>query len=377
MSLTPEQSQQLSMDAVDVYNAMEDEILLNVAKHLSKHNGQLTPESIHTWQMSQLAQLGGLTQSNVITIAKHSGMSIDAVSMALQQAQSHVVKPTQTTLQKAVQLGLLLQPTSPVGQTLDAIFSKYLAQAKSVFNLVNTTMLDGARQIYLDVINQTVGKVIAGSRTPKQTMRETLQRWAKKGLPAIVDKAYKRWSPEAYISLVTRSTVNNVANDSQFALMDHYGNDLVEVSAHVGARPLCAPFQGKIYSRSGMSTKYPAWSSTSYGDPAGLLGCNCRHVTYVYVEGLSTPRATPVDPFENDKQYQLSQVQRKNERDIRKAKRELAMMEALQDAEGIEQARAKVREKQATMREFIKNTGRRRNYSREAPAEQILGKLSR
>ena len=109
-------------------------------------------------------------------------------------------------------------------------------------------MLDGARQIYLDVINQTVGKVIAGSRTPKQTMRETLQRWAKKGLPAIVDKAYKRWSPEAYISLVTRSTVNNVANDSQFALMDHYDNDLLEVSAHVGARPSVPRFKENIFS---------------------------------------------------------------------------------------------------------------------------------
>lgn len=370
--MRPEEAQQLTFGTVEVFNAMEDEILLNVATHLAKNNGKLTPETIHSWQIQQLTQLGSLTQANVITIAKYSQLSIDEVSNALRTAQYSTLQNTSIPLKQAVRMGLLVAPVNPVGNSLQVIFSKYLAQAKQVFNLVNTTMIDGARQIYLDVVNQTVGKVIAGSQSPRKAMAEILGKWAQKGLPALVDKANRRWSPESYLSMVTRSTVNNVANESQFAIMDEYESDLLEVSSHLGSRPKCAPYQGRIYSRSGKSTNYPPFSSTSYGEKDGLLGINCRHVTYPFIEGMSTQRNEPQDPFENDKAYQLSQVQRKHERDIRKAKRELYMMESLGEPEAIKKAKQEVRDKQARMRKFIKETGRTRRYEREAPAEQTL-----
>ncbi|MGH0741963.1 phage minor capsid protein [Bacillus paranthracis] len=371
--MNPTRSQQLTTNVVDVYNAMEDEILLNVARFLASNNGVLTKESINTWQIQQLAKMGSLTQANVITIAKYSGRSIDEVSKSLEIAQYETVKRVDLPLQEAIRQGLLVAPAVPVvGQTLEGILGKYVAQARNTFNLINTTMLDGARQVYLDVVNSTVGKVVSGTRTPRQAIKESLRKWADKGLPALVDKARKKWSPEAYLTMVTRSTVNNVANESQFAHMDSLGSDLIEVSSHNGARPLCAPFQGRIYSRSGMSKKYPAWSTTSYGEKAGLLGVNCRHVTFPFVEGMSTQRYFPMDQEQNDKAYQESQQQRKLERAIRKAKRELYMMEELGDSQAIKEAKQKVTQKQAVMREFIKETGRRRRYEREAPAEQTL-----
>lgn len=66
------------------------------------------------------------------------------------------------------------------------------------------------------------------------------------------------------------------------------GCDLVEVTAHSGARPEHAEWQGKVYSRSGKSSKYPSLvEATGYGTGPGLGGWNCRHSMFPYYEGMS------------------------------------------------------------------------------------------
>jgi len=265
-----------------------------------------------------------------------------------------------------VQMGIAIQPPAVAESTaLAAILTAYQQQAMTTFNLVNTTMLQQAEQAYIDVLNQTVGKVLTGVQTPQQALRETVSRWAEHGIPALIDRKGRKWTTEAYVNTVMRSMSNKIANDMQDVRMDEYGVDLIEVSSHLDARPKCAPYQGRIYSRSGRHPKYPPLSSTSYGDPAGLFGINCRHVKYPYIEGVSKQRFHPYDLKEVSKAYKQSQKQRYLERKIRQAKRELKMMEALGDQEGIKAAKAKVRERQARMRAFINETGRARRYDRE------------
>lgn len=129
--------------------------------------------------------------------------------------------------------------------------------------------------------------------------------------------------------------------------------------------PDCAPYQGRIYSRSGENKNYTAFSDTSYGQAAGLFGINCNHFKYPYIPGITKQTYFPYDKEENDRIYKESQKQRYHERQIRAAKREVGMMEAIGDVDGLEQAKAKVRSRQASMREFIDETRRTRRYDRE------------
>ncbi len=363
--MTPEQSQQLAAPVVAVYLAIEEQILINIAKWLKRHKQQLN-QDVQEWQLQQLMQLGALTQQNIITIAKYAGMAVDEVSRMLEKAGYGAVNEIEGGLVEAVQMGSLIQPPSVAeSATLTNILMAYQQQAKDVFNLVNTTMLRQAEQIYIDILNQTVGKVLTGVQTPQQALSETAARWAEQGIPALVDRRGRKWTTEAYVNMVMRSMSNRISNDMQFARMDDYGVDLIEVSSHLDARPKCAPYQGRIYSRSGRHPKYPPFNSTSYGQPDGLLGINCRHVIYPYIEGVSKQRFHPYDLDQVSKAYKQSQKQRYLERQIRYAKRELAMMEAMDDKEGIEKAKEKVKQRQEVMRQFIAETGRKRNYQRE------------
>lgn len=363
--MEPIRQQQLSMPIVEVFLSIEEEILLNIAKIL-KQGKSLLDEDIERWQTAKLSELGKLTQRNIITIAKHAELSIETVTAMLAEAGYEAVSETEMELIEAAMQGILIKPPLPnESPALEAVLLSFQRQARESFNLINTTMLNQSQQIYLNILNETTAKVLTGTKTARQALAETASRWAEHGVPALIRKDGAKMSTEAYVSMVTRSMSNSVANEMQFARMDEYGADLVEISSHMGARPKCARYQGKIFSRSGRSTKYPALSSTSYGEPDGLRGINCRHIFYPFVEGFSKQVYKPYPAAENSKVYQESQRQRRLEREIRKAKRQLAVAEALGEPEAVDAAKKKVRQRQANIRAFINDTDRTRRYERE------------
>jgi hypothetical protein len=366
--MDPLRQQQLTIPVVEVFLSIEEEILMNIAKVLKKGQSLLDEDDFSRWQTEKLGELGSLTQRNIMTIAKHSGVSIDAVSSMLQEAGFEALTDSELEFEEAVRQGILVQqPALAQSAAIESTLLAFQRQARESFNLINTTMLQQSEQVYLSILNETTGKLLTGTKTARQVLAETAGRWAEHGVPALVDKAGKKWSTEAYVSMVTRSMSNNVANEMQLARMEEYGVDLIEISSHSGARPKCAKYQGRIFSKSGRHPKYPALSSTSYGEPDGLKGINCRHVFYPFIEGFSKKVYEPYPAAENRKVYEQSQQQRHLERQIRKAKRKLAVAEELGEPEAIEAAKKKVKKHQYNMREFIKETDRPRRYEREKP----------
>ncbi|SEP57036.1 Phage minor capsid protein 2 [Virgibacillus subterraneus] len=358
--------QKLSQPTVDVYLGIEEQMLLNIAKRLSKYDSLLIDDDIEAWQTKALNELGALSDENIRFLSSQSGKTSEEIKKALNKAGYGSLIDNEDVLQEGVEAGKLNE-APPINEStaLAGILGAYEAQALNKFNMINTTMLDQSQQAYLNIVNRTTGQVLSGASTAREALRQTTGEWAEIGVPALVDKAGKRWSAEGYVSMVTRTISNDVANSMQDTRMDEFGADLVEISSHAGARPLCAPFQGRIYSRSGNSENYPPLSETSYGQLAGIRGVNCGHIFYPFIEGISKQRYKPRDPEVNDRQYENSQKQRYLERRIRYAKREESMLKEMGDTEGAEIAHRKMLDRQANQRQFIKSTGRTRRYSRE------------
>lgn len=198
---------------------------------------------------------------------------------------------------------------------------------------------------------------------------------AKNGLTGFTDRSGRNWTPEAYVNMDIRTTAHNAAIQAVFNRCDDYGCNIIEVSSHMGARPRCEPFQGRLFDRNngsgyiedvnGNRLHYSPWSSTSYGEAAGLLGINCGHAIYPFIPGLSSKSYKPYAKAGNDKAYEQSQQQRSLERSIRAAKREAACLKAAGDAEGAKQSQLKVRQKEQNLNEFLQETGRTRRKDRE------------
>ena len=74
------ENQQLAEPVDGLYQDLEAQILLNIARHLQ---GWEQPIATDTWLLQKLAELGRLNQENIKLIAKMSGLSQTAAERML------------------------------------------------------------------------------------------------------------------------------------------------------------------------------------------------------------------------------------------------------------------------------------------------------
>lgn len=364
--LTPFQINQLSQPVINVYSQLENDILTSIAKRL-KTDKDITKDNVLKWQFDKLQQMNDLNKDVINLLSNMSGVAANEIDKMLESSVYQSVNSMDQWLNKVADDTGKVKKAVPMKKDT-AIFNTlklFQRQAKDKLNLINSTILANSGQVYRDMLSQATASVLSGFKTHQQALSDASAKWADKGVPALVDSAGRQWSIEAYVPMVTRTASNNVANQAQFDRMDSYDLDLIEITTVGAPRPGCAPYQGHIYSRNGQSEKYPAFSSTSYGEPAGILGINCHHATYPYIPGVSIRRYLPFPLSQGKAAYDLSQKQRYYERQIRKAKTQAEMVKQLGDEEAVKKANMKIRQRQQTMRDFIKENKLTRRYDRE------------
>lgn len=388
--MTREQYDELSAPLVRTLLDMEDDILREIAAQLAK-DGKVSDAS--KWRIRQLARSGRFDKRAASIIDGYSGVQNgQALDMVLATAQTEIGY-LDNAVQAANAAGLSEYFSDIPAETSALNAAKaFQRQAASDLNLVNTVMKYKAgsafvsavnsiyresqknRQDVLDVMGKSSAKVVMGHMSLQEATRKTIRELARKGIPAFVDKAGREWSPEAYVMMDMRSTLANTARAAQDMRCDQYGIQLIEVSSHMGARPLCAPYQGRIFSRDGSKgittdgaggkIYYTPLSKTSYGQPAGLFGIKCGHVQYPFAPGINFQRYFPYPKEENDERYKQFQRQRAMERDIRATKRECMMLQETGDTEGLQKASQRLRSQKQKYSQFSRDCGLGTHYDR-------------
>lgn len=184
-----------------------------------------------------------------------------------------------------------------------------------------------------------------------------------------------------YESGVSRSLESTVRNNLLTGLSQLAGaiavnnaesmdQDLMEITAHSGARPSHATWQGKIVSLSGKKG-YLSKDDIGYGSVVGFQGANCYHMWYPFFEGVSERKYTDEELAElNDQskkyefngkkysEYEAGQKMRQIERSIRKTKRELIGLDATKDKEMFTIRSIFLRRQRELYKEFSKVTGK-------------------
>lgn len=333
-----------------IYIYMENELLLNIAKKLSQgkpmeidkwdsENNQPLYGSggVNEWQLQRLKELGGLTEENAKIIAKYSGRTVEEVNRVFERAREIGMTRDETIIAEGVRLGILNE-IDPVAEDLavKGILGNAIESVLTTFNAQNNSLLASAGQEYTNIVNRVSSQVLAGTKTTNKAMQEAVSQLAQKGLTGFTARNGAKWSPEAYTKMVIRSNTQNTINRIQDERIKMSGGDYIEVSSHLGARPLCSQDQGQVFSLSGNTSdindlhgkgiKVRAWSSSTYGKPAGIFGINCGHSRYMFIPNFSVQREMDFTKKENDDAYIEKQQQRLYERTIRNKKREIAML---------------------------------------------------
>jgi len=219
-------------------------------------------------------------------------------------------------------------------------------------------------------------QVANGAMSYDQAIRAAIRQVARDGLSVISYPTGRADQLDVAMRRTVLTGVSQTTGVMQIERMNEMGVDLVQTSAHGGARPAHQLWQGKIFSRSGRDGRYPDFvAETGYGTGPGLMGWNCRHSFYPFFDGISKNAykkrelesyANAVKTYQGKEisVYDATQIQRGIERKIRAWKRQAYAFESA----GLDNAReiAKIKLYQARMRAFIKQTGLSRQYVRES-----------
>lgn len=388
--MNPTAIDNMSWAMAEVYAAVTDRIMINLAHHFpyvqhDMHMGSFEYQSI------MLAQMGKVEKETIAIIAGSLGNADEALKQALETAILEGLKNEEPKLRKAAMQGLLNGGVPQLAPSQMQAFTYFYNQSADKLNLVNTVMLESTKAAYQStvadisqkiattqsILNASAGEVITGVSTWNKAMHDGVQKMVKNGLTGFIDHGGHKWSPEAYVAMDVRTTMFNTARQATWERQEQYGSDLYQVSSHNGARPLCYPWQGKVISTSGRTGitqdidgneviihSQDEIESFRYG--GGLFGVNCGHYPMTFIPNFSSLKGEPQDPDENAKTYAESQQQRALERKLREEKRDLEVMKAQgASPEEINAQKERVRSASADIDQFCDETGRTRKRNRE------------
>ena len=391
--MNPRWIDETSWRMAEVYGAVTDRILINLARHFQYFRDGKPLSGSWEYQVKKLAEMGQVTrETEAIILSMLDGADAalaDLLEESIRDGLKDAEKPLKTAAEKGMLLGAgFLPPEISPGQM--QAFRAFYQQSADKLNLVNTVMLESTQAAYQatvadianrinaiqGVLNIETGEVVTGVSTLNQAIRGGVQKMVEIGITGYIDHGGHHWSPEAYVAMDVRTTMANTARAAVWERMEAYGDDLYQVSHHDGARPLCYPWQGKVISRNDLSRDVEddegntvhvyAQSETTYGQAAGLFGINCGHYPIPFIPGFSRIRPPEQNEEENAKEYEESQQQRALERKLRFEKRDLAVLKAQEASpEEIRAQRIRVKNARTELDDFCEETGRARRSSRE------------
>lgn len=224
-------------------------------------------------------------------------------------------------------------------------------------NLTRTTVFQGDKDM-MRLLNNAEMRVASGLQSYDQACVDVLDGYASSGILIDYPNGMKQGIESAVRACIITS-MNQTAAEITNGYIREGKVEYVLTSAHIGARvgkpgqPPCGDhygWQGRVYKIDGRTEEFPnLLEATGYGidangtgrviNPLGLHGYNCRHSHKPFAPFLRNPyrnekgelldgNGNVITEEANRESFNLSQRQRARERNIRAAKRSIAMKQA-------------------------------------------------
>ena len=369
--LPPSYLDQMPDAFVQLWQQVEEQILQDVARRIGKMD-KVTPTA--NWQLWRYQQTEAVRNDVVKLLAKYTGKSETAIRKLLLQAATEAMEREDAIYYHYDMEPPPFEENAALNNLLDAGARQTCGTWQ---NLTATTAntVTGAFERTLDAAWLKVG---TGAFDYKTAVKQAVDSLAD-DMPMVTYPSGHTDSIEVAARRAILTGVNQTTGKLQVARMDEMGCEFVETTAHGGARPSHAEWQGRRFHRGGAvdykGRHYPDFeAATGYGTGAGLCGWNCRHQFFACFPELGDPPQWTQEQLRelnardiewNGKKYtayEISQMQRARERNVRRwKKRYLA-----EDAAGLDTTDSAVRLKAArqSLSDFTKATGGRVDSAR-------------
>lgn len=354
-----------------LWQQVEDDILRDVARRISKMD-TLTPTA--HWQLWRYQQVEAVRQDVVKKLARYTGKSEAEIRRLMQEAATRAMEA-----EDEIYYHYGKEPTPfAENETLQALLNAGYQQTAGTFHNLTATTANTVSGQFEAALDRAHLKVSSGAFDYKSAVKSAVDSLADT-MKYVTYPTGHTDTLEVAARRAVLTGVNQTGAKLQVARADEMGVAFFETTAHGGARPSHAEWQGRQFHRGGavdyMGKHYPDFeAATGYGTGAGLCGWNCRHTFFAIFPELGAPPAWTQESLEalnardieynggRYTRYEISQMQRARERAVRKYKRRYLA----EDAAGADTTASAVKLRQARqeLAEFITATGSRADSAR-------------
>lgn len=384
--LTPEELQDIPDSLVSLFDEFDEWVIRDYSERVAK---AASIDSSAEWLLERSAEMGTVRSTLKEKTEDLLNQSIDEMEQVTEHTMDQLFGSEADRLAISRDVLSGVENDSELGQYITSV----LTQTNGTFRNITGTMgfamkSGGVRQFvgledaYVKACDLAQMQVASGVLDYNTACRQAIRNVAGNGVSCLdysigYDSGHILTVRSA-VMMAVRTGVNQLCGHTEERLCQTLGLDLVEVSAHAGARPDHAAWQGGIYSLSGASRKYKSLrDATGYGTGPGLCGWNCRHTFFPYMDGAARTYSGKVleeikridsQKFDwNGKTYtyyEATQKARSYERSIIISKRQLIGFDATNDQEAFTAASVKLRQKKDVYKDFCRHTGQMERWER-------------
>lgn len=375
---------------IALYQQLEDDILSAVIRRILKM-GYVSEASKHQLEVLQAA---GLLYDDIVQlIADRTDACTAQVKALFEDAGVQTVAIDNSLHEAAGALPIDIRQDSSTRQVLEAGYKKTLGTMR---NLVSTTATQ-TQTAFIQTCDRIYMQVSSGAFSYQEAIMNALRALADTGATV----SYPTGHTDRMDVAVRRCVLTGVSQTAAAVSLrqaEDAGCYLMEITAHSGARPDHAKWQGQLVTITGKDARKIidglrvfTLSEIGYGSGEGFKGWNCRHNWHAYYPGFSTPNYTQEELKKLDEpcisyngklytEYEVSQMQRAQERRVRAWKRRCITAQESVNSATDEATRATaqaefdrsaryLKNNKAKLKDFCRQTGQDRDRFRE----QVLG----
>ena len=377
---TPEWLDAAPEPIAERFRALEDTVIQEIARQLTQ-GGELNESSIQ--RIRVLRGLGLDMDAIEKAVAETAGISVSELNALLDDAVQRNEQYYGGLLDKA---GLTEPDVLAGAEDLEAIRRQTQDELINLTQSMGFVVRQGGKRVLLEpgkayqwALDQAELEVLSGAIGYNQAISRAVRELAAGGVKRVQYESGHVDQIDVAARRAVMTGVGQTCDRYTEQAIESLGTDLVEVSAHGGARSTGsgpenhASWQGKVYRWAAKPRtsrgNYPDFERvTGYGTGPGLGGWNCRHRFFPFVEGVSQRAYTDRELREIDPRpfvyqgktynaYEATQKQREIERTVRKLTREQKAFEAAGLSEDAQAASIRARRLRKEYREFSAAAG--------------------
>ena len=365
--LTPEQLALIPKNLAAQMRKLEEDLVADIARRFEK-NLSATDTALH--QMEVLARAGKDAE-------EIKNLVLENTKLVEEQYKHLVLEGAALSYHQDIAAYLVggkvlpgLHDNMPMKRMINAVMRQ---NWEGLDNLSNTigfvkngryTPLD---EFYKSELGNAVFKIHSGAFDYNTVLRGLVKDMADSGVRMIDYDNTTAYHVDVAGRRAVLTTLNQITGKMSLMNAEDMEQDLMEITAHAGARPSHAGWQGEVVSLSGKRGYYTL-DQIGYGEVTGFMGANCRHGWYPFFEGISERAYSreyleSIDnpPFTfNDTEYthyEATQRMRQLERRMRSTKRELLGYDAAGLKDDFTNASIKLRRQREHYLEFCDAAG--------------------